>query len=122
MGHDRTSAMAPKYASTIPTPLAATDNSSDSVKTCRTIRPRPAPSATRTAISRRRDIARASSRPAIFVQAISRRRATIAIRASSDCANTSRSMENPAAAGSTSRSVRSHCGSLLDVASALTLI
>ena len=43
----------------------------DSVSSCRTMRQRPAPSAARTAISRWRAVARASSRLATFEQAIS---------------------------------------------------
>ena len=42
-----------------------------SVSSCRTIRPRPAPSEDRTAISVRREAARASSNPATLAQAIS---------------------------------------------------
>ena len=42
-----------------------------SVSNCRTMRPRPAPSAARTAISRCRAVARASSRFATFAHAIS---------------------------------------------------
>ena len=79
-----------------------TDRSSDSVNTCRNTRSRPAPSATRIAISRWREAPRASNSPATFVQAISRRTATTAISIRRGRANRSRKAEKPALAGSTS--------------------
>ena len=58
-------------------------SSSDSVNTCRTRRSRPAPSDTRTAISRCLAAPRASSMLATLVHAISRSRPTTAISTSS---------------------------------------
>ena len=49
-----------------------------SISSCRMTRPRPAPSAVRTAISRSRDLARASIRLVTFTQEISRTKATAA--------------------------------------------
>jgi hypothetical protein len=51
-----------------------------SVRSCLTSRPRPAPSATRTAISRSRRDIRDSDRLATFAQAINRTRAAVASR------------------------------------------
>ena len=63
---------APRGApSATPTTAPPRPISTCSVSSCRAIRPRPAPSATRTAISVRRDAARPTSRFATFVQAMS---------------------------------------------------
>ena len=60
-----------QYATTNPTAPAATPSSRLSARSCRNSRPRPAPSAARTAISCRRPVARASSRLATLTHAIS---------------------------------------------------
>ena len=57
----------------------AVDSSSDSVSTCRTSRTQSAPSATRVAISRRREAPPPPIMPATFVQVSSRSNATIAV-------------------------------------------
>ena len=56
-----------------------------SASSCRTRTPRLAPSAARTASSRRRDAARANTRPATLPHAISRTRATAAISSHKVC-------------------------------------
>src|SRR5262249_8956257 len=55
------------------------ESKTDSVKSCRTTRRRAAPILSRTAISRRRAVERASKRFAMLAQAIARMRATIAM-------------------------------------------
>ena len=57
-------------ASATPAAPPITNSSAVSVRSCRTSRARPAPSVTRTAISRRRAVARASSTPATFAHAM----------------------------------------------------
>ena len=58
-------------ASAVPSAPPAIASTRPSVRSWRTMRPRPAPSARRSAISRWREDARASSRPATLAQAIS---------------------------------------------------
>ena len=72
-----------------------------SIRSCRTIRARPAPIARRTAISRCRDAARASSRLATLAQAISSTSPTAAISTKSG-ARYSLSQERPAGSAGTS--------------------
>ena len=66
----------PAHASPMPITPPAAPISRLSVRSCRTSRPRPAPIAARSAISRSRTDARASSRFATFVHAISSTQAT----------------------------------------------
>ena len=54
---------------------------------CRTSLPRPAPIASRTAISRRRAVARASSTPATFAHAIASTSETMPISTAKNAAN-----------------------------------
>ena len=63
------------------------------------MRPRPAPSARRTANSFCRDVARAISRLATFAQAIRRTPTTVPISSQSGCLSCMRSGERPCAAG-----------------------
>ena len=56
----------------MPSGALTSPSSTLSVSSCRTIRPRPAPMAARTDISRARAVARASNRLATFAHAISR--------------------------------------------------
>ncbi len=116
----RTSASAPTYASATPTRLPAAESNSDSVSTCRTSRSRPAPSETRTAISRCRAAPRASSMLATFVHMRTSRTPTIAITTRSGAAKPRRSVENPAVAGTTSIVTRRHCA--LPLAAAVSSI
>ena len=95
----RTSAAAPD-ASAMPIALPAAESRSASVSTWRTSLSPPAPSATRTAISRPRDAPRASIMLAIFVHAISSSSPVTAISTSSGLAKRSRRRERPAPAGS----------------------
>src|SRR5581483_9146601 len=68
-GPSASSASTPHAASNTPQTPPATASSRLSVSNCRMTRQRPAPSATRTAISRRRTAPRASSRPATLTHA-----------------------------------------------------
>ena len=71
-----TSAFTPPRESTMPVTPPSSASTRLSVSSCRTMRPRPAPSAVRTAISRLRTVARASSSEATLTQAMSRTNAT----------------------------------------------
>ena len=82
-GADATSASTPQNASSRPTAPPASAMSTLSVSSCWTIRPRLAPSAVRSAISLRRDAARASSRFATLAHAISSTRPTAPSRTKS---------------------------------------
>ena len=99
---NRSSASAPKRASTTPSNAPAPESRSDSVRTWRASRMRPAPSETRTAISRRRAAPRASSMLATLVHAINCSSPTTAIRMRSGAENRSRKAERPPAADSRS--------------------
>ena len=70
------SARMPTTPSTSPQAPPIADSSTLSVSSCTMMRPRPAPMAERMAISRRRPVARTSSRLATLAQAISRTRPT----------------------------------------------
>ena len=74
----------PTTPATEPTAAPARESSTLSVSSCRTMRARPAPMATRMAISRRRPMARASSRLATLAQAISSTRLTAPTSTSSE--------------------------------------
>ena len=78
VGYARISACTPTRASNRPSAPPAIDSSTPSVMNCRSSRPRLAPSAVRTANSRCRASARASSRLARFAHAISSTRPTAA--------------------------------------------
>ena len=106
-----TNACAPKYANDTPHTPPAVERSSDSVSTCRAIRNRPAPNATRTAISRRRAAPRASNMLATLMHASSSSTTTAAIISNSELAKRSRRIESPAPAGSTSIATWRHCTS-----------
>ncbi len=69
----------PQAASGRPSAVPSSDSSSPSVKSCRAIRARLAPSAARSAISRRRAAPRASCRFATFAQARSSRKPTATV-------------------------------------------
>ena len=73
-------ACAPQYANRTPNVPPSTESITLSVKSCRATRARPAPSASRTAISFCRAAARASISPATFAQAISKIMPTASIR------------------------------------------
>ena len=91
--------VAPNRAPTRPRAPPIEARSSDSVSTCRTMRRRPAPSETRTAISCWRAAPRASSRPPMLAHASSSRMPTIAISSDSGPPNWSVSgVESPARA------------------------
>jgi len=70
-----------------------------STNSCRTIRPRLAPIASRSDISRRRAMPRASRRFAIFTQTIPSNSATPAIKVTSGAANGPRTDDSPRAPG-----------------------
>ena len=75
-GASATNAATPQRASTRPAPADTAASSRLSVINCATIRPRPAPSAARTASSLARPVARAISRFATFAHAINNTRPT----------------------------------------------
>ena len=75
-GEYAASSCKPHRASATPATVASAAITSDSVSSCRTRRRRSAPIADRTASSRSRSVARATSSPATFAQATSRRNAT----------------------------------------------
>ena len=77
------SARMPSTPSASPMTPPITDSSTLSVSSCRMMRPRPAPIAARSATSRLRAVARTSSRLATLAHAISRTKATAALRISS---------------------------------------
>ena len=72
----------PATPSTMPSAPPATDSRTLSVSSCLMIRPRPAPIAERIAISRRRAVARTSSRFATLAQAMSRTKTTATLMTS----------------------------------------
>ena len=114
----RISIVAPNRAPTTPRTLPIEARSSDSVSTCRTMRKRPAPSETRTAISCWRAAPRASSRLPMLAQASSSRPPTIVISSSSGPPNCCCSgVSSPVRAGVTSIAAWRHCGSPLASAS-----
>ena len=90
-----TSALADHQASNTPSTPAAIASSMPSASIWRRTRPRPAPRASRMAISRRRVVARPSSRLARLAQAISRINATMPIRSRSGSAKRKRRKSNP---------------------------
>jgi hypothetical protein len=105
-----TSAFADHQASKTPNTPAAAASSMPSVSICRRTRPRPAPIASRTAISRRRVVARPNSRLARFAHAINRISATIPISSRSGSAKRKRRKSNPfPAASSGIRCARVRC-------------
>src|SRR5712672_401729 len=69
-GSNELSACTPQYARPIPINPPSRPSTAVSLSNCRTIRVRPAPSVARTAISRAREVARVSSKFAMFAQAI----------------------------------------------------
>ena len=83
-GFIASSACTPKYPSTSPSTPPASESSTLSVSNCPTMRLRPAPSAARIAISRRRIVARASNKFATFAHAISSTQPTAPSNTSSD--------------------------------------
>jgi len=91
----------PQYATPAPSRPPAVESSTLSVSSCRSSRARRAPSASRTAISRCRPLARASSRPATLAHAISSSSATALIRIVSSVASRSRCSFSTSRAGST---------------------
>ena len=96
-------------APTMPTTVAASVSTLDSISTCWSSRPRPAPIDARTIISRIRAAPRASSRLATFEQAMSSTTATITARATSGCANCCRTAENPVEASAISSADAAAC-------------
>ena len=90
-------------ASAAPRAAPINDNSRLSVNNCRMTRPRPAPSARRTAISVERDVPRASRRPATFAHAISSTAPTAAMSRTSGLPNRSRMPSSPLCAGNRAR-------------------
>ena len=82
-GSDFTSSFTPIEARPIPAIVPNNDSSSPSTKNWRTSRKRPAPSATRIAISLLRAACCASRRPAMFAHAINNTRPTAAINVKS---------------------------------------
>ena len=82
-----TTAFTPLYANATPSAPPVTESITLSVSNCWMTRLRPAPSATRTAISPCRALARASRRFAMLAHAISSRKPTAASRAKSVLAN-----------------------------------
>ncbi len=99
----RTSSSLASGAIARPTMAARVASNRLSVSSWLMIRPRLAPIERRTAISRCRDVARASSRFAVFAQAISSSKPTIAISAKSGARNRSRNADEPLAKGSITR-------------------
>ena len=91
----RTRDLLPHWERRRPRLPPSADKSTDSVSNCRTKRPRPAPIASRTAISRCRADARASKRFATLAQAIIRTSPTTDIRMRRGMENRSRSWESP---------------------------
>ena len=85
-GMFRDRAAEPQIAKARPAAPPSAASKSDSARSCRTIRPRDAPSDSRTAISRARAAARAISRLPTLVQAINRSTATPPISASNTLA------------------------------------
>ena len=79
-GTNRFSRPDAQFAATRPPAHPAADSSRLSTSSCRTMRPREAPTARRTAISRWRPAARTRSRPATFAHAMSSTSPTITIR------------------------------------------
>ena len=69
---DESATLIPQLATSQPVSVPMSDSSAPSTRNCRTILARLAPSASRTATSRRRADARAISRPATFAPAMSR--------------------------------------------------
>ena len=99
-GSARMSASPTQYASCKPTRPPATESSTLSTRCSRTSRPRPAPSARRTAVSFWRDDARVSSRLATLAHAISSTSPTMPMSTSSGVPDWSRRPEVPRPPGS----------------------
>src|ERR1035441_5102740 len=93
-----TSSCTPYTASRLPSNPPAMESIRLSVRNCRTMRARPAPSARRTPISFCRAVARASSRFATLAQAMTSTSATTAISTYSGSAMLPRRLETPAPA------------------------
>ena len=89
----------PHHAHSTPTAPPAADSARLSTRSCRISRPRVAPMASRTAISRRRPLARESSRLATLAQAISSTRLVAMARTRSGSVISLRLLEGSAAPG-----------------------
>ena len=96
------SAPVPTAATSSPHTVPMSESSTDSVNTWRISLQPPAPSDTRSAISRCRVAPRASNRLATLVHARSNSSPTTAISTSSGCAKRSRILESPVPAGAIS--------------------